>query len=200
MGTKNSGNSDAETTAVLSSHRDLIIKGPSGLLPDQDLKAQHRHHDHDENITVNIPRDLNPIKIKVESLPPPPQPADRHRDDRIMDVDQDHTDHDGGDGPKTPTGEQHKIPVNQACPPAPKKLWRPLKRRRTLFQNSDVQRPIRLVELSHDEIESLFPRRSTTTPMDNRNTPDDHHHHHHQRPGNIKKVHKANFTSLMSFR
>lgn len=192
MGSKNSGNSDAETATVLSSHRDLSIKGPPGQLPDQDLKAQ-RHDGHDENIAVNIPRNLNPIKIKVEPLPSVP-PADHHRDGRITDVDQDHTDDDGSGGPKTPTGEQHKIPANQACPPAPKKLWRPLKRRRTLFQNSDVQRPIRLVELSHDEMESLFPRRSTTTTRDNSNT------HDHRRPGNIKKVHKANFTSLMSFR
>jgi len=183
--TKTLADSDAEPN-ILSSRRDLI-KGPSTQLPDQDLKAQHHHH-HDENITVNIPRSLNPIKIKVESLPSPP--PDHHRRDPITDVD--HSD-DNSAGPKTPTGEQHKIPVNQACPPAPKKLWRPLKRRRTLFHNSDVQRPIRLVELSHDEIESLFPRRSTTT----RDNSDAHDHH---RPGNIKKVNKANFTSLMSFR
>ncbi|KAB1224099.1 hypothetical protein CJ030_MR2G023209 [Morella rubra] len=60
------------------------------------------------------------------------------------------------DGFRTPTSVDHKIPVVTKCPPAPK-LRRTMSLKRKEYSTANISRGLELLNLSADEIESLFP-------------------------------------------
>lgn len=161
-----------------------FVEGNNSNLANSDNSNNKDSKDDDQNIVI-IPRNLKDIKIKIESfetiasIDHHDHDHDNHgSDDRIVDDD---------DGYKTPTAAEHRIPVDPPCPGAPRK---PVAKRRRLTarddHDGDDHKRLRFVEVSREEIELLFPPRSTMV--------------NPHRPGNIKKVNKANLTTLTSFR
>ncbi|XP_058110979.1 cyclin-dependent protein kinase inhibitor SMR2-like [Magnolia sinica] len=70
---------------------------------------------------ITVPEDQNPEEKKEEREETSPSLASKEHEIQQKDEKKPEEEEEENDGYRTPTSEEHKIPVLQECPPAPKK-------------------------------------------------------------------------------
>lgn len=125
-----------ETLTLQHREDNEIRQKQQQLVQEQHKEDPHQQQQSNDNVPKNMPAPAVPLGLNLKLEIP------SYKEE---------LDDDSNDGFKTPTSEEHKIPVVLQCPPAPRKP-------KTLSSTKRKGCRCRIaIDLTSQEIESLFP-------------------------------------------